>query len=182
MNDAPNPAPVATTSFVLQAGWQPGCIGRIAELHGRYYAREAGFGAAFESQVARELGAFCERLRDGRDGLWLSVGADGRVEGAIAIDGAPAEADPGGAARLRWFIVSDALRGRGAGRALLDVALAFCRARGHRRIALWTFEGLHAARRLYEQAGFRLVEQHVGSQWGAPVQEQRFELALGDAP
>ena len=39
-------------------------------------------------------------------------------------------------------------------------------------------EGLHAARHLYEGAGFRLVEMKRGSRWGAEVMEQRFELHL----
>lgn len=34
------------------------------------------------------------------------------------------------------------------------------------------------ARHLYEQAGFTLVEQHRGTQWGTDVTEQRFELSL----
>jgi hypothetical protein len=36
--------------------------------------------------------------------------------------------------------------------------------------------GLNAARHLYEKAGFSLVEQQAGTQWGTQVNEQRFEL------
>ena len=43
---------------------------------------------------------------------------------------------------------------------------------------MWTFEGLGAARHLYEKAGFRLVEEHKGTQWGSEVNEQRFECAV----
>jgi GNAT superfamily N-acetyltransferase len=107
--------------------YTPGCIGRIAELHAAYYARHAGFGLAFEAKVARELAGFRERLDGTRDGLWL-VTQDGRVEGSIAIDGLRG-ADAAGA-HLRWFIVSDALRGQGAGRALLQRATDFVDARG----------------------------------------------------
>ena len=42
-----------------------------------------------------------------------------------------------------------------------------------------TFEGLDATRHLYEKAGFRLVEQQKGAQWGTEVNEQRFEMQLG---
>jgi hypothetical protein len=38
-----------------------------------------------------------------------------------------------------------------------------------------TFEGLDAARHLYEAAGFRLLAQAPGAQWGRVVNEQRFE-------
>jgi GNAT superfamily N-acetyltransferase len=79
-------------------------------------------------------------------------------------------------AHLRWFITSDEIRGSGAGNALMGAAMAFCREREYRRVYLWTFDGLGAARHLYEKFGFRLVHQHRGSQWGAEVEEQRFEL------
>jgi hypothetical protein len=41
-----------------------------------------------------------------------------------------------------------------------------------------TFEGLDAARHLYEKNGFRLAEQQRGIQWGREVNEQRFVLPL----
>ncbi len=155
----------------IHAGYLPGCIGRIAELHGRYYARHAGFGVRFESRVARELADFCERLDPARDSLWLAL-RDGNVEASIAIDGIHGT-DEG--AHLRWFITSDALRGTGIGKRLLNAALDFCRDRGYRRIHLATFAGLDAARHLYETHGFRLVHQEPGTQWGHEVNEQRFE-------
>jgi len=155
----------------LHRGYLPGCIGRITELHACFYAAHAGFGVYFESRVARELAAFCERYDEGRDGLWLLL-HEGRLEGAIAIDGLHADTE---GAHLRWFISSDRLRGTGAGTRLLTEALAFCDAHGYRKTYLWTFAGLQAARHLYEKHGFRLVQQQPGRQWGSEVLEQRFE-------
>lgn len=157
--------------FALHRGYRPGCIGRIAELHAQFYAAHVGFGVYFESKVARELAAFCERLDEARDGLWLAV-RDDQVEGAIAIDGEHADTE---GAHLRWFITSERLRGLGAGKRLIGEALAYCDARGYRKTWLWTFDGLHAARHLYQQHGFRLVLQQPGGQWGREVLEQRFE-------
>jgi hypothetical protein len=57
--------------------------------------------------------------------------------------------------------------------------LCFCREMAYGKVYLWTFDGLHAARHLYEAMGFKLVEQHKGGQWGTEVTEQRFELQLG---
>lgn len=156
----------------ITLGYTPGCIGRITELHASHYARQAGFGLAFEARVARELTAFCERYEAERDGLWL-VMQGGRIEGSIAIDGQHGHDEAG--AHLRWFIVSDVLRGQGAGRALLQRAMDFVDRRGYGRTVLDTFEGLDAARHLYEGAGFRLVAQAPGAQWGRVVTEQRFE-------
>lgn len=154
-------------------GWRPGALGRVAELHGEYYHRGWGFGLFFEAKVATELAAFLERLDPERDGFW-GAWRDGRLEGAVAIDGADAAA-----AHLRWFIVADGLRGRGVGGRLVAEAVGFCRAAGHRRVVLWTFAGLDAARRLYGRHGFRLAEERRGARWGTAVTEQRFELELG---
>jgi GNAT superfamily N-acetyltransferase len=163
---------------VIVKGYVPGAIGRIAELHAAYYSREAGFGLYFEAKVATELAEFLGRFSDGRDGIWLLT-CGGRVEGSIAVDGA--EADTRGA-HLRWFILSDALRGRGLGNALIAAAVDFCRKKRYKGAYLWTFEGLDAARHLYEKHGFRLTCRQRGNQWGKEVTEQRFELAMKEDP
>lgn len=159
-------------TMTIHKGYIPGCIGRIVELHARYYSKLVGFGLPFESKVARELSEFCEHDDSERDGLWLAL-QDGNIEGSIAIDGS--HADPDGA-HLRWFIASDCVRGRGVGAALLTSAMEFCKSRQYERIYLWTFEGLDAARHLYEKFGFSIAHQKRGTQWGAEVMEQRFEL------
>jgi len=156
----------------IHKGYLPGSIERIVELHARYYRELAGFGLPFESRVARELSEFCERHVDERDGLWLAL-QDGNVEGSIAIDGSRAGQE---GAHLRWFIASDTTRGTGVGTALLTSAMEFCESRHYERVYLWTFEGLAAARHLYEKFGFRLAAQQRGTQWGVEVNEQRFEL------
>jgi GNAT superfamily N-acetyltransferase len=158
----------------IQEGYRPGAIGRVAAWHGLYYHRHWNFGLFFEAKVATELSAFLQRYRRGTDGFWLAM--DGKkMQGSLIIDGLDAETS---GAHLRWFIVADALRGGGAGRMLLETGVAFCRKNGFPSVHLWTFEGLHAARHLYESVGFRLVAENTGSQWGTEVTEQYFEMAL----
>ena len=158
----------------MTKGYVPGSLGRVAELHGAYYHEHWGFGLFFEAKVAVELSEFLKRYDESRDGFW-TVLTDGRVQGSISIDGLHAESE---GAHLRWFIVSDALRGKGIGNRLIDTAITFCRNEGHKKMVLWTFEGLEAARHLYEKKGFKLVEERKGSQWGTEVKEQRFECSL----
>lgn len=162
------------STIEIASGYIPGSIGRVAELHGTYYHRHWGFGLFFEAKVASGLSAFLEKYDERRDGFW-TVSIAGRVEGAIAIDGADVD---GKGAHLRYFIVSDALRGKGVGNQLVNTAVGFCRSRGYKQVYLWTFEGLDAARHLYEKVGFVLVEQFWGTQWGKAVNEQRFELQI----
>jgi len=152
----------------LIEGYIAGCVGDIAALHARYYARAVGFGVFFERKVATELAAFAESLPAPGKGMWLYVDA-GRVLGSVVIDG---DIDAR-VAHLRWFIVDDSLRGKGVGRGLLSRALDFVD-EWYDETYLWTFSGLDAARHLYESAGFQLAEEAAGSQWGEPVTEQRF--------
>ncbi|MGB7921449.1 MAG: GNAT family N-acetyltransferase [Desulfobacterales bacterium] len=155
-------------------GYAPGTIGRITEAHAVYYHAHWGFDASFEAQVARELSEFVSEFEEDRDGLWVAV-TDGRFAGSIAIDGKRADAE---GARLRWFIVVPAHQGKGIGNALIKEAVAFSRRRGYPSIFLWTFEGLTRARTLYEESGFRLVQEHALRQWGQSITEQKFVLNL----
>ena len=156
------------------SGYVPGAIGRVAELHATYYHRNWDFGQFFEAKVATELSKFLNRFDETRDGFW-TVCLNNRVEGSITIDGVHASTE---GAHLRWFILSSESRGRGHGNRLMKEAISFCKKKKYRRVYLWTFEGLHAARHLYEKYDFRLVEQSKGVQWGSEVVEQKFELNL----
>jgi GNAT superfamily N-acetyltransferase len=146
----------------------------VAELHAIYYQQHWDFGVFFEAKVATELSAFLCGYDRQRDGFWAAL-VGGCIEGSITIDGSQAAAK---GAHLRWFVISDALRGKGVGNHLMETAIDFCRSAGYKRIYLWTFEGLNAARHLYEKNGFSLVEQRKGAQWGKDVNEQQFQLEL----
>ena len=158
----------------IREGYVPGSIGRIVEMHASYYHEHWGFGRFFEAKVAVDLAAFLERYDTSRDRFWVVL-RHGRIEGSLAMDGIDA-AEKG--VHLRWFIVSDRLRGEGVGNLLMNLGIDFCRKQGYRRVYLWTFKGLDAARHLYEKSGFRLAEAYYGKQWGKEVHEQRFELRL----
>ena len=158
----------------IAKGYVPGSLGRVAELHGVYYHNHWRFGLIFEAKVAVELSEFLKRYDENRDGFW-TVSVDGRIEGSITIDGIHGDRE---GAHLRWFIMSNALRGNGAGSQLINTAISFCRSKGYHKIYLWTFEGLGPAKHLYEKGGFRLVEELKGTQWGTEVNEQRFECSL----
>lgn len=167
VHDRLDPAP---PSVDIHEGFLPGAIGRIAEMHGRYYAREWGMPPYFEARVASGMAEFVQRLDRPGNQLWLAL-QSGEIVGSAAIDGE----DLGeGKAHLRWVIVDDGLRGSGTGRRLLEAAVQFCESQGFHETQLWTFKGLDAARKLYESAGFALAEEWSGDQWGRVLTEQRF--------
>ncbi|WP_020070569.1 bifunctional helix-turn-helix transcriptional regulator/GNAT family N-acetyltransferase [Paraburkholderia caledonica] len=167
-NDAIETQQAPLYGLRIVEGYQPGCIGDIASLHARYYSQQSDFGVYFEKLVATGLSEFAGLLPDPGRQLWLVVD-NGRTLASIAIDGNMT----GRVAHLRWFIVDDSLRGLGVGRELMARAMAFVDERFDETY-LWTFEGLDAARHLYEAFGFRLAEAARGTQWGKAVVEQRF--------
>ena len=125
--------------------------------------------------MSRELSDFIENYDPYRDCIW-SLHDGQNVEGSISIQGT---ANPPDTARLRWFIVSDRLRGQGAGAVLMETAIDFCRDCGLSSVYLWTFSGLTSARHLYEKFGFVLEKEVPGDQWGRGLTEQRFRAILG---
>jgi GNAT superfamily N-acetyltransferase len=158
-------------SDIELGGYVPGAIGRVTEMHARYYSRHWGFTRAFEVEVAGELAEFMGRFDERSDGFWVAREGE-KIVGSIAIDGHPAQAD---GARLRWFILDEAYQGRGIGKRLLTAATGFCARVGFPRVYLWTFSGLDDARRLYERFGFVLRSQHENSAWGRPVHDLMFD-------
>lgn len=174
--DVPEDAP--PSAVTVRRGYVPRLLARIVDMHATYYSRHAGFGMAFETKVAEGLAAFLGRADGEVSEIWHAE-SDGRIVGGVAIDGEDLGENT---AHLRWFIVDDSVRGLGAGKALIDTALAFCDARGFAQTRLWTFEGLDAARHLYERRGFTLERTYVGDQWGRRVNEQVFVRPLYGKP
>ena len=169
--------PAATDKVTIVSGYRPGMIGRIAQMHGEYYARHHGFGHFFEGKVACGLAEFSARLNAQCNHIWLAV-QEGNIVGSVAIDG---EDLGNNQAHLRWFILDDSCRGRGVGRRLLTEAMAFCDRRAFAAVQLWTFSGLDAARSLYEKFGFTLHKQWQGDQWGMMMTEQQFSRNKTDS-
>ncbi len=162
------------TPKVELSGYVPGALGRVTELHAAWYHEHWGFDLYFESMVATELAEFLGRLDEKRDGFWVAH-LERRIVGSVSIDGSLADTE---GARLRWFILEPGHQGRGIGRLLMETALEFCREAGFRKVFLWTFAGLDAARHLYERHGFKLSVEHPDDQWGKTVTEQMFTLEL----
>ncbi|EMH0751536.1 TPA: MarR family transcriptional regulator [Klebsiella quasipneumoniae subsp. similipneumoniae] len=159
-----------TPQISLVTGYQPGMIGRIAQMHGEYYARHHDFGAFFEGKVASGVAEFATRLSSPANQIWLAM-REGKIVGSVAIDGEDLGQQQ---AHLRWFILDDSCRGTGIGRRLLSEAMAFCDSRQFSAVQLWTFKGLDAARKLYESFGFTLTREWQGDQWGKVMTEQQF--------
>lgn len=164
----------AKSEVILHQGYTAGLIGQVAIMHASYYSKHSGFGAAFEALVAGGMAEFIPRLESPKNATWYAT-KRGAIVGSVTIDG---EDLGNNIAHLRWFIVDDGLRGAGLGRRFMQEAVDFCDGQNFDEIHLWTFQGLDAARKLYEAFGFVLVDEQSGSQWGKEVIEQKFVRKL----
>lgn len=163
-------------AVAIRCGYEPGVVGRVGELHGRYYAKAWGAGAPFEILATRDMCAFIEGYDAARD-LMLGAYAGERLVGSVAILG---RQDLPDGAQLRFFIVDPDWHGRGVGKALLSRALDWCRRQGYARVFLWTVDGLPASRRLYEKAGFRIAERVPDARYTVLRDNLKMVLELAD--
>ncbi|KAG1702877.1 putative HTH-type DNA-binding domain-containing acetyltransferase YbfA [Nymphon striatum] len=154
----------------IESGYRSKILGRVTTMHAKFYSLNYDFGMQFEIKVASEMAEFLRRIDGSANEIWAAV-KDNRIVGSISIDG---EDIGNGIAHLRWFVMDDEARGTGVGRQLLEAALQFVDEYGFQETHLWTFKSLDAARVLYEQSGFRLVNEEAGIQWGSEVLEQKF--------
>ena len=92
---------------------------------------------------------------------YFVVEAAGRVLGGGGV--APLDGGPPGTCELRKMYFMPALRGRGAGTALMAQCLDAARRLGHRQCYLETLRGMDAAQGLYERTGFRRLDGPMGS-------------------
>lgn len=160
--------------LTLRFGYEPGAIGRIGELHGRYYAEVWKSGAPFEILMLRELCEFVEHYDDRRD-LLVTAHRAGELIGSLAVIGGAVRPEQ---AQWRFVIVAPQHQGIGAGRAMVQHALNWCRERGFIHLFLWTVEGLPASRTLYESVGFRVVERVRDARYSVPHENLKMELRL----
>jgi DNA-binding MarR family transcriptional regulator/GNAT superfamily N-acetyltransferase len=151
-----------------------GDVGWAIEQHGRSYAREFGWNGEFEALVATLFARFVSNHDPKSEQFWVAE-IDGERAGCVFV--VRNESDPH-AAQLRCLLVDPRARGLGLGRRLVEECIGFAKAAGYERMLLWTNDVLVAARRIYEAAGFVLVEESPHHSFGQDLVGQVWTRTL----
>ena len=151
---------------------QPGDMGWVVQQHGEIYWREYGWDNRFEALVADIAAQFLRKFQPAWEKAWIAE-LDGERVGSVFVVRKSATT-----AQLRMLILSPKARGLGLGARLTDECIAFARAKGYKKMVLWTNSCLTAARGIYAQRGFQLVKTEPCKDFGQQLVGETWELKL----
>ncbi|HSV58912.1 MAG TPA: helix-turn-helix domain-containing GNAT family N-acetyltransferase [Variovorax sp.] len=162
----------AAPRTVLLRDPAPGDIGWVVQQHGEIYAREYGWNSEFEALVADIAAKFMRNFQPEREKCWIAE-LDGERVGAVFLC-----AKSAGTAQLRMLLLAPRARGMGLGARLTDECIAFARAKGYRKMVLWTNSCLTAARGIYASRGFKLEKSEPYEGFGQQLVGETWSLKL----
>ena len=154
--------------------YRVGDVGWAIERHGQLYSDEFGWNEEFEALVATLFARFATKHDPAAERFWVAE-VDGERVGCVFV--VRSEKDKT-AAQLRCLLVEPRGRGLGVGRQLVNQCIQFSKSAGYRQIILWTNNVLVSARRIYEAAGFSLIEESPHHSFGHDLVGQYWSRAL----
>jgi N-acetylglutamate synthase-like GNAT family acetyltransferase len=152
-----------------------GDIGWIVHRQAVLYAREYGWDQTYEALVAEILGGFVKNYDESCERSWIAE-RDGQIIGSVFL---MRKSDQ--IAQLRLLYVEPSARGLGLGRHLVGECIRFARAKGFKKLTLWTNDCLVSARKIYQAAGFQLVNEEPHRSFGKDLVGQTWDLDLTKA-
>ena len=144
----------------------------VMRRHGEIYTEEYGWDHRFQDLVGEIATDFIRDLNPERERCWIAEQEGVRI-GCIFL---VYKSDD--IAQLRLLLVEPSARGLGVGSRLVQECIDFAVAHKYSKVRLWTNDVLISARRIYEAAGFALIEEENHSSWGKPLTSQTWELDL----
>jgi DNA-binding MarR family transcriptional regulator/GNAT superfamily N-acetyltransferase len=153
----------------------PGDLGWVIERNGALYASEHGFDSSYEALVAQIVADYLDKHDPVCERAWVAELHGARVGAIFCVR------KDDTTAKLRLLHVEPSARGAGVGTVLVDECVDFARSAGYRAMELWTVSVLAPARRIYQRAGFQLVEEDTAQRFGRELTGQTWRLDLGQA-
>ena len=144
----------------------------VIKRHGEIYTEEYGWDHRFQDLVEVIARDFIRDFNPERERCWIAERQGKRIGCVFLVR----KSDD--VAQLRLLLVEPSARGLGVGRRLVQECIDFAIAHKYSTMRLWTNDVLISARRIYEAAGFVLVEEERHSSWGKPLTSQTWELHL----
>jgi DNA-binding MarR family transcriptional regulator/N-acetylglutamate synthase-like GNAT family acetyltransferase len=151
---------------------QPGDMGWVVQRHGMLYAEEYGWDAHFEALIADVVARFIRHYDFRRERCWIAE-REGENVGSVFLVKKSKRI-----AKLRLLLVDPKARGIGIGTRLVNECLRFAAQAGYKKITLWTNSVLIAARKIYERAGFELIESAPHHSFGHDLISETWERML----
>ncbi|MBC3921686.1 hypothetical protein PS682_00051 [Pseudomonas fluorescens] len=151
---------------------QPGDMGLVVQQQAALYAREYGWNWEFEALVAEIVAKYLREFEPASERCWIAE-KDGEVVGSVFVI-----RHDDTTAKLRMLYVDASARGMGIGQRLVDECVRFAQQVGYTRMLLWTVDILTEARKLYQKAGFELVEEEPMISFGKSLVSQTWARAL----
>ena len=155
----------------------PGDLGWVVKRHGELYFEEYGWSGPFEGMCARIVSDFVANFDAKLEKCWIAVMC-GEPVGCVMLVKDDPKARKADVARIRLLLLDPKARGMGLGRRLAEECVAFARAKGYRRVTLWTHAELTAARAIYAKLGFRKTGQESHDDWGGKATSEFWDLDL----
>ena len=144
----------------------------ITRRQGAIYLEEYGWNYDFEKLVGDIAQAFEKSFDPEKEYCWVAE-RNGEIIGSIFL---VRQSDD--VAKLRLLYVESSARGLGLGRRLVDECVKFARQKGYKTLTLWTNSVLTSARKIYENAGFKLVKEEAHHSFGKDLVGQNWDLDL----
>ena len=153
----------------------PGDFGWVIERNGALYAAEHGFDSSYEALVAQIVADYLDKHDPELERAWIAELHGERVGAIFCVR------QDDTTAKLRLLHVEPSTRGAGVGTVLVDECIRFARSVGYRTMELWTVSLLAPARRIYQRAGFQLVDEDTRQRFGRELTGQTWRLDLRKA-
>jgi DNA-binding MarR family transcriptional regulator/N-acetylglutamate synthase-like GNAT family acetyltransferase len=151
--------PEKRAPFVLRPH-QPGDMGWIIRRQTQLYAGEFGWDGTFEAMLAEIAGKFVAKFDPKTDNCWIAE-RNGEIVGSVFLVKSTKTTG-----QLRMLYVEPSARGLGIGQRLVQECIEDARAKGYKKLMLWTNDILVSARKIYIAADFRLIREERHTSFG----------------